>query len=139
MIVIDASVGFKWLNQESHHQQALQLLQLHLENTHQILVPSLFFLEIANALVTKTSTTPTTVKKNLNLINSFNLKIHSFTKADLLLSTHLAQKHHTTIYDMLYAVIAKANHTDLVTADTNFLHKTHFRHVKLLQDLPLLR
>jgi predicted nucleic acid-binding protein len=47
----------------------------------------------------------------------------------------LAKKYKTSVYDMIYAVVAKNKKCALVTADENFVRKTKFKHVKLLRGL----
>ncbi|MBI5621043.1 PIN domain-containing protein, partial [Candidatus Gottesmanbacteria bacterium] len=53
---------------------------------------------------------------------------------DVVKSALLAHKKKTSVYDMLYAVIAKRLGTDLITADDQFVRKTKFSHVKLLSE-----
>lgn len=136
MIVIDASIAVKWLNEEEADRKlVIPLLNAHLEGKEEIVIPSLLFLEVANALVTKPSTTEEQVKTGLQILNDLELKIHSFTKKDLIETATLAKKYHTTVYDMLYAVVAKDNNCMLITADEKFLKKTQFPFVKLLKTL----
>ena len=136
MIVVDASVAFKWFTSENevYREKALIILQNHLENIETITVPSLIYLEVANALVTKIKSTEKTIKKNLQFLNEADLKIDSFTKTDYINAAILAKKHNTTVYDMLYAVIAKKLNTILITADDKFIEKTKFSFVKLIRD-----
>ena len=136
MIVIDASVGLKWLRRENEKyiDKALFLLKNHSDNIELITVPSLFYLEIANALVTKSLTKIETIKEDLSVLNDINLKVDSFTKDDYIEAALLAKKHKTTVYDMLYAVIAKKLKTVLITADEKFRQKTKFPFVKLLSE-----
>ncbi len=133
MIVIDASVATKLLNtQEPDSENAAILLAAHIEGKERIIVPSLLYLEVANALVTKTTLSEGFIKEGLQLLNGFGFTIHSFTKADLIQASLLAKKHHTTVYDMLYAVVAKENKCSLITADEQFVKKTKFPFVKFL-------
>ena len=136
MIVVDASVAFKWFTSENevYREKALIILQNHLKNIETIMVPSLIYLEVANALVTKIKSTEKTIKKNLQFLNEADLKIDSFTKTDYINAAILAKKHKTTVYDMLYAVIAKKLNTILITADDKFIEKTKFSFVKLIRD-----
>ncbi|OGG30870.1 hypothetical protein A3I51_03765, partial [Candidatus Gottesmanbacteria bacterium RIFCSPLOWO2_02_FULL_38_8] len=126
MIVVDASVVLKWFRRkdEDYISNALNLLQNHLDNKEIITIPSLLFLEIANALVTKSKSSEKKIRENLQFLNKCNLKIYSFTKEDYINASILAKKHQTTVYDMLYAIVAKRNNTILVTGDENFIKKT---------------
>lgn len=136
MIVIDASVGLKWLRRENekHIDEALLLLKNHSDDVENIVVPSLFYLEIANALVTKSKTKAGTIKENLSFLNDINLKVDSFTKTDYIEASLLAKRYKTTVYDMLYAVIARKLNTILITADDKFIKKTKFKFVKFLSE-----
>lgn len=134
MIVIDASVIAKWINKsEEDSRQALQIYKDHLFHKQKIIVPGLVFLEIANFLATKTHTTPKTIKKNLRFLFNVDLVIDD-TREDIVKASILAKKYKTSVYDMLYAVVAKRRKTDLVTADSRFIQKTRFPFVKNLSD-----
>ena len=54
-IVLDASVGVRWFNSvnEDNVETALQIQQLKIMNSLEILVPDLFFLEILKAFISK--------------------------------------------------------------------------------------
>lgn len=136
MIVVDASIALKWiLTEEVYSEAALKILRDHKSGNNEIVIPSLLMMEYANALVTKSKLSENNVKEGINLLNDSNLKIHSFSKADLLEASIAARKYNTTFYDMLYAVVAKRNKTILVTADGNFIKKTGFKFVKHIKDL----
>lgn len=136
MIVVDASVAFKWLKSkdEPFHKQALVILADHLSERNKILVPDILFVEIANSLVTKTNTTDTTIKDDLESLYSFNLEVEIPDAGDIIKTADLAKKNKTSVYDMLYAVIAKKYNTTLITADEKFVKKTKFPHMKLLSE-----
>src|SRR3989338_6717502 len=107
MIVIDASVGIKWFRKTSEEfiDQALILLKNHLDDKEKI------------------------IRENLRFLNDQNLKIYSFTKDDYIESAMLSRKYKTTVYDMLYAVIARKLKTTLITADEKFVERTKFSYV----------
>lgn len=134
MIVVDASVGIKWLKQnEQYAKIALRFYRHHLENKNLIIVPSLFFLEIANVLAVTKDISETTMKEGLKLLNKSGFKLHSFTKDNLIDASLLAKKYSTTVFASLYAIVAKEQKCTLITADEQFLKKTRFSFVKLLQ------
>lgn len=136
MIVVDASVAFKWLKSkdEPYHKEALLILREHISNRNKILVPDILFIEIANSLVTKTDTTDKTIRDDLESLYSFNLEIRVPDISDITEAARQAKKNNTTVYDMLYAVVAKKHNTILVTADERFVRKTKFSFVKLLSE-----
>ena len=136
MIVIDASVALKWVKEEeAFREKALILFQKHKSGLDQITVPNLIYIEVANALVTKSSTTNKLIKTALKFIFAANLKNYELSPDTLLDASALARKYNTSVYDMLYAVIAKENKTTLVTADENFIRRTGFKFVKYIKDI----
>jgi predicted nucleic acid-binding protein len=131
MIVVDASVAFKWFksDNEDFYQESTQLLKQHLTGVKKILVPQFIFLELSNALGTKTLTSIELAKKHIKNLYSFNLEVYLPNQQDLMNSLSLAKKYKTSVYDMLYAVTAKKNKCKLITADRKFIEKTKFPHV----------
>lgn len=136
MIVIDTSVAGKWiLVSEQDSAKAKQMIIDHISGKQLIVVPDLFFYEIANTLVTKSLVSPWKMTNFLTKTYQFNLKVYYLTETDLKNATRLARKYGTTIYDMIYAVVAKKHRTRLITADERFVKATKFHFVKLLQDI----
>ena len=137
MIIVDASVAFKWFNpdNEKFRHESLLLLKNHKDNKEVIVIPSLLLMEVVNALVTKTNIDTKTIKEDLDLLHDANLQIYSFKKNDLEEAALQANQYKTTFYDMLYAVVAKRNKTILVTADENFIKKTKFKFVKHIKEI----
>lgn len=135
-MIIDASVGSKWiLKGESNEKEAKMLLNLHVMGKDKITVPDLFFYEIANTCATKTKFTEKLIEDSLHVLYKAQLNICHPKEEEILQSAQLAQKYHLTVYDMLYAVIAKNNKTVLITADEKFIQKTKFPFVKLLSEV----
>ncbi|PIS17909.1 hypothetical protein COW38_01285 [Candidatus Collierbacteria bacterium CG17_big_fil_post_rev_8_21_14_2_50_45_7] len=131
MIAVDASVAFKWFksDNEDYYQESSQLLKQHLIGTSKILVPQFIFLELSNALGTKTATSIELAKKHIQNLYKFNLEVYLPSQKDIINSLILAKKYNTSVYDMLYAVVAKRNKCKLITADRKFIEKTTFSHV----------
>ena len=139
MIVVDASVAFKWLKikDEPYHNEAILILQEHLSDRNKILVPNILFIEIANSLVTKTDTKDATIRNDLKYLYGFHLEVKIPDESDIIEAAKLAKKNQTTAYDMLYAVIAQKHNTTLITADARFVKKTKFPFTKLLSSYSL--
>lgn len=137
MIVIDASVAIKIVSpiREEGADIANSLLELHLDYKQPILVPELIYIEVANALTTKTTSTKRGIKEGLKTLFGLNFLLYELTENDLIKTAMLAKKYETSVYDMLYAVIAKNKKIDLITADANFAKKTHFPYVKTLSEI----
>lgn len=137
MIVIDSSVALKWLRQKGEEfiKESLTLLTRHLNNQEEILTPTLLYAEAANALATKTDTTAKQVVIDLNKLFEAKLKTTEVTQQELNEAVKLAKKYRTSVYDMLYAVIAKSNKVKLITADQKFIQKTGFSFVKHISQM----
>jgi len=136
MIIVDASVVVKWIKQDEEDADiALSLYTSHLRKEEKIEVPRLLFYEVANFIATKPRVKSTTVKINLKFLFNSDLNIHIENNEELTEATLLAKEYHTSLYDMLYAVVAENKKCVLVTADENFVKKTKFKHVKLLRKL----
>ena len=121
-MIVDASVVVKWLNNnELDSDKAFLLYKKHIEKKKQISVPQLLFVEIANYLATSTHTSEANIRKSLNFLYESNLIIYPITQDSLIEAAMLAKKHKTSVYDMIYAVLAQKNKTTLITADNKLL------------------
>jgi predicted nucleic acid-binding protein len=137
MIVVDASIAFKWIQykNEEFRPQAQTLYKNHQLKKDIIVVPSLFFIEIANALATKSATSEVEMEKAIKFMFKSGLKVEEPTQEDILRSSNLAKKYKTSVYDMLYAVIAKRNKVNLITADKRFIERTGFKFAKHISEV----
>lgn len=136
MIVLDASVATKLINtQEKESDIAEKLFQAHLEETEKILVPTLLFFEVANALATKSDLKEKHIKRGLSLLYDANFVIYGVNQEDMIEAALLAKKYKTSVYDMVYIVIAKNKKVNLITADNKFANKVNFSFVQTLSKL----
>ncbi|MDO8658468.1 MAG: type II toxin-antitoxin system VapC family toxin [Candidatus Levybacteria bacterium] len=136
MIVLDASVATKFINtQEKESNIAEKLLQAHIEEKEKIIIPSLLFFEVANALATKTDLKGEYIKRGLRLLYDANFVIYKVNQEDIIEAALLAKKYKTSVYDMVYAVIAKNKKINLITADNKFTNKVNFSFVQTLSKL----
>lgn len=127
MIVIDASVVIKALiEDEECHEDARDLIQ------SQVIVPEWLFVEVANAITTKTRYTPEDAKQLLGLVYEIGFEVEKVDQGMLEKAMTLAKNTNVTVYDMIYAVLAQKLGVKLVTADKNFARKTGFDFVTLL-------
>jgi predicted nucleic acid-binding protein len=108
MIVIDASIAIKLIHlQEEGSKQAIELLKKHIEGEEEIIIPQLLFLEVANALTTKTHVHEDQIREGIGLLYQANFLVFNIKEENVLDASLLARKYKTSVYDMLYAVIAK--------------------------------
>ena len=137
MIIIDASVAIKWINYgEEDRESALLLYEKHIQKEDSISIPAFLFLEVANVLVTKPHYSEESIENGLNLLFTSNFLIYQETNDDISEAAILAKKYKTSVYDMLYAVIAKKNKCLLITADEKFSRKVNFPFVKTIKEYP---
>ncbi len=133
MIIIDASVAAKWLfKNEQWTKRAKEILESHIAGEDKIIVPDLFFYEIANMAVTKGYLSSQKTAHFLTKIYQANLSVYSITEPMVKEAAKLAKKYKTSVYDMLYAVVAKTQKINLITADEKFIKQTGFKFVKPL-------
>lgn len=133
MIVIDASIAVKWIKtEETDSEKAKAIYNQHMDGTEKIIVPQWFFIEIGNFLVTQSKSSSNHIKKLMDFLFSLNLEIYQVREDDITEAVLLAKQFKTTVYDMLYAVVAKKHKTILITADDRFHRLTQFSYVKLL-------
>ncbi len=136
MIVIDASVANKLvLPLEEGNEQVKEIFRRHKDQVDRILSLDFIFYEIANTLVTKSAIPQQMITRSLSIIYDAEIEIYHPTKADVKLAARLARKYKTSVYDMLYAVVAKNHKAKLITADEQFVKQTGFKFVQLLNPL----
>ena len=63
--------------------------------------------------------------------------MYQVTKDDVFEAARMAKKYHTSVYDMLYAVVAKKNNCQLITADTKFAEKVQLPFVKTIKEVEI--
>lgn len=135
-MITDASVVVKWLNSnELDAEKALILYKKHIEGKNPISVPQFLFIEIANYLATNTKTSEVNIKKSLNFLYESNLIICPVAQDLLVEAAILAKKYKTSVYDMIYAVLASKNNDKLITADNKFARKVNLPFVQTLSKL----
>ncbi|MBI2039593.1 type II toxin-antitoxin system VapC family toxin [Candidatus Microgenomates bacterium] len=136
MVVIDASVVFKWFAEdESNFEEALQILQDHRLNKSLISAPQLLIYELTNAWVTKTKITLKNIKANLKKLEKAAIQLENvtFTRAEK--AIEFASNYHISVYDASYVVLAQEKQCSLITADARLVERINLPFVKLLSDL----
>ena len=120
--VVDASVGAKWLlpaSDEPLSQQALSLLRRYTRDEVRLLVPDLFWTEVANVLwkaVRQRRWSASTAQSALSHL--MQLALPTIPCAEVLENTlAIALKFDRTAYDSLYVAVAVSTDSTLVTAD----------------------
>ncbi len=118
-LVLDASVGVKWFSarDEASLAQALAIRDAHIEGLALVVVPDLFFYEVANAIAQKKFIPPEAVQSAI--ANMFALEITTISiDCELLdISVTLSRQLNITVYDSSYIAVALKHDCPLVTAN----------------------
>jgi len=135
MIVIDSSVVFKWFDEtEAGSNQALQILRSHLDKSNIIVVPDLILYELANAWSTKSVLKLESIIDNIKMLKKYSLKTIHMDSSLLEKAVSVSKKYKVSVYDAIYAVLAKEKKCLLITADEKFTKKINLPFVKLLSE-----
>lgn len=118
-LVLDASVGVKWFSAigETDIPAARALLLEHSNNNIRIIVPDLFFHEVSNALVHKSSISVDQLTAAISTLFDLDLSVFYTSSENLRAAIQLARSDRITEYDAFYVVTASQNHCPLVTAN----------------------
>jgi len=117
--VLDASVGVKWFSakDEGGLSQALTIRDEHVAGDILIVVPDLFYYEVANALTHKKSIPVKEIQSALSDLFALGLKTVAVGTALLTASTTLSRQFGITIYDSCYVALGQETASPLVTAN----------------------
>ncbi|TSC87845.1 MAG: Uncharacterized protein G01um10147_348 [Microgenomates group bacterium Gr01-1014_7] len=136
MIIIDSSVAFKWFSQEDEGDidKALEILDLHLQKKEIITVPDLIIYELANVWATKSNLPLKRSKVFLKDFQNSQFVIEQISFELINKAMTFSKKYKVSVYDTIYAVLAKEKKCLLITADEKFVEKINLPFVKLLQE-----
>jgi predicted nucleic acid-binding protein len=137
-IVLDASVAVKWFvppPAEPYREEALNLLRAYNDGKFDIVVPDLFWAEIANFLWKAARSgrcTPTEASASLAAVIEYNFD--TVPSISLLRGAfEIAASRDRTLYDCLYVALAEQTEADLITADEKLANVLAARYrVKIL-------
>lgn len=134
IICVDASVGVKWYNQkEVHAEHALRIRESYARRDVDIVVPGLFFCEIANAL----RYNPEFGQKDVGIAVHELLEMQLMTNESytfLEKAADMAFYYGITMYDSSYIALAHEKECDLYTADDKMLSKVDLEFVKHIEE-----
>lgn len=132
-IVLDASVTLTWCYPDEHSAFAYKVLD-HLEHC-QAVVPSLWAVEVANALVMgerRHRLAESAVAQFLELLDGLDIHTDSQTAPRALTTTRqLARAHHLSAYDAAYLELAMREGLSLATLDSQLKTAAKAAGVKL--------
>ena len=124
MIVLDSSVALKWIfADEEGAEHAMRVRNEHASGKNEIVVPSLFFYEIANVLASKVKLSAAETLEAFELISAFEFSVDEFENSEYMESMSFAIKHKVSVYDASYHVLAMRLGCRFLTADRKFFNK----------------
>ncbi len=117
-LVVDASVGVKWVLREDFTEAARRLLQ----PEHQLIAPELIWPEVGNVFWKRQRRGDIDEQQAAELLRSFGqVPIQIASMPSLIArSLTIALETGRTIYDCTYLALAEASNCQLVTADRRF-------------------
>jgi predicted nucleic acid-binding protein len=131
-MVIDASVGVKWVVPEDDSAAAIELLQ-----NGNVFVPTLFHVEVGNAIWKKVRRNEIALEPVLPFYGALPELVQTISEVPFnLRAAELAVELQHPIYDCFYLAMAENMDEELVTADLRFLAvvggSSHSRRVRSL-------
>ncbi|MBI3037267.1 type II toxin-antitoxin system VapC family toxin [Candidatus Woesearchaeota archaeon] len=117
LLVLDTSVVLKWFNEESHSETALKVRDNFYKGLCGIVVPDLLLYEFSNALRYNPNYTPEDVNKAVESLFELQIDIVVPTIEILKDSANLAMNCDISVYDAVFAALAKSLGAVFVTAD----------------------
>lgn len=138
IFVVDTSVTVKWFypQKESLVEEAIQILNDHLDGKIHLITSDFLLLELANALIIGKGMTPPLVKRCLSAIVNCQMSIVPVDKNLIGESIGLAGEQELTSYDAVFLALAKVNSCRLISADENGHGKITDGSVMMLKDYP---
>ncbi len=134
MIIIDASVIFKWLVAESGDPSriAWQLRDDYMSGGLDIVAPDILLYEIANILAYKTNLSHSDIGRLWRNFLRFEIPTIAPSPAFMTDCLKLSIEHNVSVYDATYIILAQKRHCALLTADMRLVKKAHLPFVRHL-------
>ena len=123
MVVLDTSVIIKWFVEEPGSDKALFLMKKHIEGAEIILVPSLFFYEIANVLRYHKNLPTEEILEVVEILQGLNLRVEEIGFELMMKGIILARERDISVYDAVFVILAKIYQAPLYTADLKLYRK----------------
>ena len=123
-IVVDASVVVKWFIEEKYSKEALMIRDSFIEGLVDIVVPSLLYFEVLNALKYSGAFGEDELKKVARILEDYQFTLYELEGAYAEKAVEIAMRKGITIYDASYVALALIEGVDLYTADEKLLTKT---------------
>jgi len=123
MVVVDASVIYKWLVDErpiQTTQKARNILDKFLSNEEEVICPDILLYELANTFAFKTNLSTLDVRRIWGRFIVFKIPVMYPDFVFMTEAIKFSRKFKVSIYDAVYAVLAQDKGCILITADAKF-------------------
>jgi predicted nucleic acid-binding protein len=138
--VLDASVSLRWVLPSALSPKALKLRDEYQQNVHELIAPSIYPGEIANALTKAERQKLIHVGEARGFILSVLCTLPALYSYDTLLlrATDISSQTRGGFYDCLYVALAERERCEMVTADQKLLNnlQPHFSFIRELATVP---
>ena len=123
MIVLDASVVIKWLQEEADSEKARVFKNKHVTGEEMVGVPDLLYYEIANVLRYKSNLAEAGGLAAMDVLSGLEMQAFNFSPTELKDVYSIARTYDTTVYDALYVYLARQLSCMFITADKKLYQK----------------
>lgn len=136
MIIVDASVIYKWLIDEDEPATAISrsILDAFLNKKLNVIVPDILLYELGNIFSFKTKLEESDIRLIWEKFTLFHLPVYTPNAEFIKRSIDFSKKYKVSVYDASYAVLAMEKKCDLITADEKFVKQVHLDFVKTLAE-----
>ena len=134
IIIVDASVVYKWLIDEPGEEtkRARKLRDRYSLGEIELLVPNLLFIEIGNILTWKSYFSSSDLHEAWSLLLAYKLPVAPIDTQFIENAMDVARKYSISLYDSLYVTLAQMKQCEMVTADKKLVRAVHKPFVRLL-------
>jgi predicted nucleic acid-binding protein len=134
MVVLDSSMVLKWIfDEEEAYKRAIKYRQMHISGEEIVVVPSLFFYEIANVLSTKARLSDSEATDFFLIFWDFDFEVYNLGLEEFLNGITLSKRYRITLYDAAYIELARKLKCNFLTFDKKLYEKVKgLKEVKLL-------
>lgn len=139
LFIIDASVGVKWFFREPGSEQSLQFLRRFNRNEIRLVVPEIFYLEVASACWKSIRRREVPFEVGIaNLDDLLDLSLETYSDRELSdVALENALRFGVSVYDAIYLSLAEVYAAPFFTADRELFEKCkdRFDFIEYLGDL----
>jgi predicted nucleic acid-binding protein len=122
-VVLDSSVMVKWFSKEARSDEAIKLMDSHVEGSMRLSLSELAFYEVANALRYKPDYDAARLTNAISLMFELHLDVTSLDELILSRATTIAYDADVTLYDAVPIALAEHRKTSCITADEETQYK----------------